>query len=128
MGEGTNVRTKLTSPSPSPSSLSGKKPARFKEELPKATKLLEQRTAPLELENNLGKTMIVNNPGGRGAGQPGFYVSSNAFLPFLFLSFFHRARLGSIPRHVTDLDYEGFECSATSVNEFPRTLSLTSII
>ncbi|KAL7409097.1 hypothetical protein BDY24DRAFT_445177 [Mrakia frigida] len=53
--------------------MKGKKPARFKEELPKATKLLEQRTAPLELENNLGKTMIVNNPGGRGAGQPGFY-------------------------------------------------------
>lgn len=36
---------------------------------------MKQREAPLELETNLNKTMIVQNPGGRGADRPGFYVS-----------------------------------------------------
>ncbi|KAG8931556.1 hypothetical protein FRC02_002544 [Tulasnella sp. 418] len=51
----------------------GKKPRKFKEELPKPTQLLQQREGPLELDKNLNKTMIVQNPGGRGPGQPGFY-------------------------------------------------------
>ena len=34
---------------------------------------MKQREAPLELDKNLGKTMIVQNPGARGPGQPGFY-------------------------------------------------------
>jgi hypothetical protein len=68
-----------------PSVLPGKKAPRFKEELPKATKLLEQRTAPLELDSNLNKTMIVSNPGGRGAGQPGFYVSISVHATRVFV-------------------------------------------
>ncbi|KAF8585960.1 hypothetical protein K439DRAFT_1010131 [Ramaria rubella] len=52
----------------------GKKPrARVKEDLPKPTELMKQREGSLELDKNLGKTMIVQNPGGRGPGQPGFY-------------------------------------------------------
>jgi U4/U6.U5 tri-snRNP component SNU23 len=51
----------------------GKKPRKFKEDLPKPTELMQQREAPLELDKNLNKTMIVNNPGGRGPGQPGFF-------------------------------------------------------
>jgi len=53
----------------------GKKPrvVRAKEDLPKPTELMKQREGSLELDKNLGKTMIVQNPGGRGAGQPGFY-------------------------------------------------------
>lgn len=51
----------------------GKRPRRFKEELPKATELMKQREGPLDLDKNQGKTMIVNNPGGKGAGQPGFF-------------------------------------------------------
>ncbi|CED85246.1 zinc finger matrin-type protein [Phaffia rhodozyma] len=53
--------------------LKGKKAPRTKPDLPKPTKLLEQRTHDLGIDNNLNKTMVVNNPGGRGAGQPGFY-------------------------------------------------------
>lgn len=37
---------------------------------------MKQREAPLELEKNLGKTMVVQNPGGRGPGQPGFYCGT----------------------------------------------------
>lgn len=33
---------------------------------------MKQRDAPLELDKNLGKTMVVQNPGGKGPGQPGF--------------------------------------------------------
>ncbi|KAG8997188.1 hypothetical protein FRB93_000474 [Tulasnella sp. JGI-2019a] len=51
----------------------GKKPRRFREELPKPTELLKQREGPLELDKNQNKTMIINNPGGRGPGQPGYY-------------------------------------------------------
>lgn len=53
--------------------LAGKKPRRFREELPKPTELMQQREAPLELDKNLNKTMLVQNPGARGSGQPGFY-------------------------------------------------------
>lgn len=34
---------------------------------------MKQREGPLDLDKNQGKTMIVNNPGGKGAGQPGFF-------------------------------------------------------
>lgn len=34
---------------------------------------MKQRAGSLELDKNLGKAMIVQNPGARGAGQPGFY-------------------------------------------------------
>ncbi|EJD42647.1 hypothetical protein AURDEDRAFT_145641 [Auricularia subglabra TFB-10046 SS5] len=55
----------------------GKKPRKGgkKEDLPKPTDTMKQRDAPLELDKNLGKTMIVTNNSNRrsGAGQPGFY-------------------------------------------------------
>ena len=37
---------------------------------------MKQREGPLELNKNLGKTMVVQNTGGRGPGQPGFYCES----------------------------------------------------
>jgi len=67
----------------------GKKPRRTKkEDLPKPTDLMKQREAPLELDKNLGKTMVVQNTSGRGPGVPGFfcetcnrtYKDSNAYL------------------------------------------------
>ncbi|KAG5353488.1 hypothetical protein E4T56_gene2221 [Termitomyces sp. T112] len=53
----------------------GKKPRKGprRDDLPKPTELMKQREGSLELEKNLGKTMVVQNPGGRGPGQPGFY-------------------------------------------------------
>ena len=45
--------------------LAGKKP-RHREEMPKATKLLEARGAPLGLDKNMNKTFIV------ASGRPGF--------------------------------------------------------
>ena len=61
-----------------PSSLSiGKKPLKGKKkDLPKPTELMKRRENDLELEKNLGKTMVVQNPGGRGPGQPGFYCEA----------------------------------------------------
>ncbi|KAJ3513712.1 hypothetical protein NLJ89_g2793 [Agrocybe chaxingu] len=47
-----------------------------KDDLPKPTELMKQRDAPLELDKNLNKTMVVQNPGGRGPGQPGFYCET----------------------------------------------------
>ena len=37
---------------------------------------MKARDAPLDLDKNLGKTMVVQNPGGRGPGQPGFYCET----------------------------------------------------
>ena len=37
---------------------------------------MKRREASLELDKNLGKTMVVQNPGGRGPGQPGFYCEA----------------------------------------------------
>jgi len=37
---------------------------------------MKQRDAPLELDKNLNKTMVVQNPGGRGPGQPGFFCET----------------------------------------------------
>lgn len=51
----------------------GKRPRKFREELPKATELMKQRDAPLNLEKDLGKTIIVSNATGRGPGQPGYF-------------------------------------------------------
>ncbi|KAL4080288.1 hypothetical protein V8B97DRAFT_1914341 [Scleroderma yunnanense] len=47
-----------------------------KEDLPKPTKLMKRREGPLELDKNLNKTTVVQNPGGRGPGQPGFYCET----------------------------------------------------
>lgn len=67
----------------------GKKPRRAKkEDLPKPTELMKQRDGPLELDKNLGKTIVVQNTNGRGPGVPGFYCDtcnrtykdSNAYL------------------------------------------------
>lgn len=55
----------------------GKRPRKgAKKDLPKPTELMKARDAPLELDKNLGKTMVVQNPGGRGPGQPGFYCET----------------------------------------------------
>jgi U4/U6.U5 tri-snRNP component SNU23 len=55
----------------------GKKPRKSRKgDLPKPTELMKQRDAPLELDKNLNKTMVVQNPGGRGPGQPGFYCEA----------------------------------------------------
>ncbi|KAI0769675.1 hypothetical protein BD413DRAFT_556003 [Trametes elegans] len=52
----------------------GKKPRRGrKEDLPKPTELMKQRDGALELDKNLGKTIVVQNAGTRGPGVPGFY-------------------------------------------------------
>ncbi|KAJ7076337.1 hypothetical protein B0H15DRAFT_864203 [Mycena belliarum] len=53
----------------------GKRPRKGprKDDLPKPTELMKQRDAPLELEKNLNKTMVVQNPGGKGPGEPGFH-------------------------------------------------------
>jgi U4/U6.U5 tri-snRNP component SNU23 len=37
---------------------------------------MKRREYDLELDKNLGKTMVVQNPGGRGSGQPGFYCET----------------------------------------------------
>ncbi|KIK09950.1 hypothetical protein K443DRAFT_127324 [Laccaria amethystina LaAM-08-1] len=55
----------------------GKRPRKGKKtDLPKPTQLMKQRDAPLELDKNLNKTMVVQNPGGRGPGQPGFFCQT----------------------------------------------------
>ena len=37
---------------------------------------MKRREQSLELDKNLGKTMVVQNPSGRGPGQPGFYCET----------------------------------------------------
>ncbi|KDR75177.1 hypothetical protein GALMADRAFT_533030 [Galerina marginata CBS 339.88] len=55
----------------------GKRPRKGKkDDLPKPTELMKQRDAPLDLDKNLGKTMVVQNPGGKGPGQPGFFCET----------------------------------------------------
>ncbi|KAF8997346.1 hypothetical protein BDZ89DRAFT_1000466 [Hymenopellis radicata] len=55
----------------------GKRPRKApKGDLPKPTELMQQREGPLELDKNLNKTMVVQNPGGRGPGEPGFYCDT----------------------------------------------------
>ncbi|KIL65924.1 hypothetical protein M378DRAFT_76186 [Amanita muscaria Koide BX008] len=47
-----------------------------KDDLPKPTELMKQREGPLELDKNLGKTLVVQNLSSRGSGQPGFYCET----------------------------------------------------
>jgi len=55
----------------------GKKPRKGKrEDLPKPTEFMKQRDGPLELDKNLGKTIVVQNTSGRGPGVPGFYCET----------------------------------------------------
>ncbi|KAJ7178347.1 hypothetical protein C8R43DRAFT_1101851 [Mycena crocata] len=56
----------------------GKRPRKGpkRDDLPKPTELMKQREAPLELDKNLNKTMVVQNPGGKGPGQPGFHCET----------------------------------------------------
>jgi len=55
----------------------GKKPRKGrKDDLPKPTELMKRREGSLELEKNLGKTMVVQNASGRGPGVPGFYCET----------------------------------------------------
>ncbi|KAG5648568.1 hypothetical protein DXG03_003179 [Asterophora parasitica] len=55
----------------------GKKPRKGRrDDLPKPTELMQQREGDLELDKNLGKTMVVQNPGGKGPGQPGFHCEA----------------------------------------------------
>lgn len=89
---------------------SGKKPRKgaVKKDLPKPTELMKQREGPLDLDKNLGKTMVVQNPGGRGPGQPGFfceacnrtYKDTNAYLDHIN----SRARMQPI-QILTIIDY-----------------------
>ncbi|KAH8993246.1 hypothetical protein EDB86DRAFT_2929442 [Lactarius hatsudake] len=56
----------------------GKKPIKGKKkDLPKPTELMKRRDNDLELDKNLGKTMVVQNPGGKGPGQPGFHCETS---------------------------------------------------
>jgi U4/U6.U5 tri-snRNP component SNU23 len=71
----------------------GKKPGRRNavKDLPKPTETMKQREGSLEIDKNLGKTMVVSNTTGRGPGQPGFYCEvcnrnhkdSNSYLDHL---------------------------------------------
>ncbi|OCH85129.1 hypothetical protein OBBRIDRAFT_740439 [Obba rivulosa] len=55
----------------------GKKPRKGrKDDLPKPTELMKRRQGSLELEKNLGKTIVVQNAGTRGPGVPGFYCEA----------------------------------------------------
>lgn len=37
---------------------------------------MKQREGPLDLDKNLGKTMVVQNAGTRGPGVPGFFCEA----------------------------------------------------
>ncbi|KAH8119120.1 hypothetical protein DFH11DRAFT_423517 [Phellopilus nigrolimitatus] len=55
----------------------GKRPRKgLKEDLPKPTELMKQRDYDLELDKNLNRTVVVQNPTGRGPGQPGFHCET----------------------------------------------------
>lgn len=55
----------------------GKKPRKGrKEDIPAPTELMKQRDYDLQLDKNLNKTMVVQNPTGRGPGQPGFFCEA----------------------------------------------------
>jgi hypothetical protein len=76
------ARFLLTSSTPALLPLTGKK-VRRKNDLPKPTQAAQAREAPLNLEANLNKTLVVSNSTGRGPGQPGFYVSVPLIRPRL---------------------------------------------
>ncbi|KAK2464222.1 hypothetical protein APHAL10511_003679 [Amanita phalloides] len=56
----------------------GKRPRKGgrKNNVPDPTGLMQQREAPLGLDKNLGKTMVVQNLSSKGPGQPGFYCET----------------------------------------------------
>ncbi|TRM69376.1 hypothetical protein BD626DRAFT_473874 [Schizophyllum amplum] len=56
----------------------GKRPRKggAAKDLPKPTQLAQRRENDLELDKNLGKTMVVHNLSNRGPGQPGFYCET----------------------------------------------------
>jgi len=55
----------------------GKKPRKGRrDDLPKPTELMKRREGSLDLDKNLGKTMVVQNAGTRGPGVPGFYCET----------------------------------------------------
>ncbi|THH01141.1 hypothetical protein EW026_g1501 [Hermanssonia centrifuga] len=55
----------------------GKRPRKGrKEDLPKPTELMKRREGALELDKNLGKTIVVQNTSGRGPGVPGFFCET----------------------------------------------------
>ncbi|KAI0344748.1 hypothetical protein BDW22DRAFT_1354897 [Trametopsis cervina] len=56
----------------------GKRPRKGarKDDLPKPTELMKRREGSLDLDKNLGKTMVVQNSSGRGPGVPGFYCET----------------------------------------------------
>jgi U4/U6.U5 tri-snRNP component SNU23 len=55
----------------------GKRPRKKpRGDVPKPTELMKRREGSLELDKNLNKTMVVQNPGGRGPDEPGFYCDT----------------------------------------------------
>jgi len=56
----------------------GKRPRKGgrKDNLPKPNELMKQRESSLDLDKNLGKTMVVQNLSGKGPGQPGFFCEA----------------------------------------------------
>lgn len=66
------VRPASPPPARPNASHAGKKPPRKKDDLPKPTELMKARDVPLELNKNVGKTVIINAAAG-ASGQPGFY-------------------------------------------------------
>ncbi|KAI5123070.1 hypothetical protein M0805_000504 [Coniferiporia weirii] len=55
----------------------GKRPRKGQmEDIPKPTEMMKQRDYDLELDKNLNKTVVVQNPTGRGPGQPGFHCET----------------------------------------------------
>ncbi|POW00855.1 hypothetical protein PSHT_12838 [Puccinia striiformis] len=96
----------------------GKKPRRKQVDLPKPTELMKQREAPLELNKNQNKTMIVQGST-RGPGAPGFYCDvcsrtskdSSSYLDHLN-SRFHLRALGQktqVARSTIDQEIQAAE-------------------
>ena len=56
----------------------GKRPRKSapSKDQPKPTQLAQRREHDLNLDKNLGKTMVVQNLSNRGPGQPGFYCET----------------------------------------------------
>lgn len=75
MRKGTSLTTISHKPWKYLPTLAGKRPRKArKDDLPKPTELMKQREGSLELDKHLNKTMVVQNPGGRGPDEPGFLV------------------------------------------------------
>lgn len=71
---------------------------------------MKQREGPLDLDKNLGKTMVVQNAGTRGPGVPGFfceacnrtYKDSSGYLDHINGRARKCCALASIARQVSD--------------------------